>query len=261
CVHGQEAFEILKAYHEGPFGGHHGANLTAKNVFDVGFFWPSIYRDAREMIKTCDICQRQGKISQRNEMPHNSIQVCEIFDIWVLGQRKSKHFQPIHYASKMMTEAQIHYTITEKEMLAVVYAFEKFQPYPVLSKSIVYTDHSALKYLLDKQDAKPRSKDGLCLGLVELCRMEKVMKGISDNSTNDPLLEEFDLFLASDNLIPTGIENFDYDSEGDIHFLKELLSNDSIPFPKNESSNFDHQDDSSFPRPPPEPLDVEFFSF
>nr|GEX44330.1 reverse transcriptase domain-containing protein [Tanacetum cinerariifolium] len=69
----------------------------------------------------------------------------------VLGQRKTKHFQPIHYASKTLTEAQIHYTTTEKEILAVVYAFEKFRPYLVLSKSIVYTDHSALKYLLSKQ--------------------------------------------------------------------------------------------------------------
>nr|GEV04570.1 reverse transcriptase domain-containing protein [Tanacetum cinerariifolium] len=74
----------------------------------------------------------------------------------VLGQRKTKHFQPIHYASKMITEAQIHYTTTEKEMLVVIYAFEKFRPYLVLSKSIVYTDHSALKYFLNKQDAKPR---------------------------------------------------------------------------------------------------------
>nr|GEW85240.1 reverse transcriptase domain-containing protein [Tanacetum cinerariifolium] len=67
----------------------------------------------------------------------------------VLGQRKTKHFQPIHYASKTMTEAQIHYITTEKEMFAVVYAFEKFRPYLVLSKSIVYTDHSTLKYLLN----------------------------------------------------------------------------------------------------------------
>ncbi|GJS31864.1 reverse transcriptase domain-containing protein [Tanacetum coccineum] len=50
----------------------------------------------------------------------------------VLGQRKMKHFQPIHYASKTMTKAQIHYTTTEKEMLAVVYAFEKFWPYLLL---------------------------------------------------------------------------------------------------------------------------------
>ncbi|GJV76583.1 reverse transcriptase domain-containing protein [Tanacetum coccineum] len=74
----------------------------------------------------------------------------------VLGQRKTKHFQPIHYASKTMTKAQAHYTATEKELLAVVYAFEKFWPYLVLSKSIVYTDHSALKYLHAKQDDKPR---------------------------------------------------------------------------------------------------------
>ncbi|GJV48992.1 reverse transcriptase domain-containing protein [Tanacetum coccineum] len=74
----------------------------------------------------------------------------------VLGKRKTKHFQPIHYASKTMTDAQAHYTTTEKELLAVVYAFEKFWPYLVLSKTIVYTDHSALKYLLAKQDAKLR---------------------------------------------------------------------------------------------------------
>nr|GEV08116.1 reverse transcriptase domain-containing protein [Tanacetum cinerariifolium] len=74
----------------------------------------------------------------------------------VMGQRKTKHFQPIHYASKTMTDAQAHYTTMEKELLAVVYAFEKFWPYLVLSKSIVYTDHSALKYLFNKQDAKQR---------------------------------------------------------------------------------------------------------
>ncbi|GKA15811.1 reverse transcriptase domain-containing protein [Tanacetum coccineum] len=74
---------------------------------------------------------------------------------WV-GQRKNKHFQPIHYASKTMTEAQAHYTTIEKELLAVVYAFEKFRSYLVLSKSIVYTDHSAIKYLFAKKDAKAR---------------------------------------------------------------------------------------------------------
>nr|GEY55674.1 reverse transcriptase domain-containing protein [Tanacetum cinerariifolium] len=63
-------------------GGHHGANLTAKKVFDVGFFWPTIYKDAHEFVKNCDSCQRQEKISQRDEIPQNSIQVCEIFDVW-----------------------------------------------------------------------------------------------------------------------------------------------------------------------------------
>ncbi|GJY24852.1 reverse transcriptase domain-containing protein [Tanacetum coccineum] len=74
----------------------------------------------------------------------------------VLGKRHEKHFRPIHYASKTMTEAESHYTTTEKEMLAVVYAFEKFRSYLILNKSIVYTDHSALKYLFAKKDSKAR---------------------------------------------------------------------------------------------------------
>ncbi|GJU76747.1 reverse transcriptase domain-containing protein [Tanacetum coccineum] len=74
----------------------------------------------------------------------------------VLGQRIEKHFRPIHYASKTMTEAESNYTTTEKEMLAVVYAFEKFRSYLIMNKSIVYTDHSTLKYLFAKKDAKAR---------------------------------------------------------------------------------------------------------
>ncbi|GJZ72296.1 reverse transcriptase domain-containing protein [Tanacetum coccineum] len=66
------------------------------------------------------------------------------------------NFRPIHYASKTMTEAETNYTTTEKEMLAVVYAFEKFRSYLIMNKSIVYTDHSALKYLFNKKDAKAR---------------------------------------------------------------------------------------------------------
>nr|GFB15132.1 hypothetical protein [Tanacetum cinerariifolium] len=72
----------------------------------------------------------------------------------VLGQRIKKHFQPIHYASKTMNQAEANYTTTEKEMLAVVYAFEKFRSYLIMNKSIVYTGHSTLKYLFVKKDAK-----------------------------------------------------------------------------------------------------------
>ncbi|GJV40245.1 reverse transcriptase domain-containing protein [Tanacetum coccineum] len=77
-----EANEILMACHNGPTGGHHSANYTARKVFDSGFFWPTIYKDAFNLVKHCDACQRQGKISQRDEMPQNAIQVCEIFDLW-----------------------------------------------------------------------------------------------------------------------------------------------------------------------------------
>nr|GEW33996.1 reverse transcriptase domain-containing protein [Tanacetum cinerariifolium] len=81
-MHDQEAFDILKACHEGPTAGHHGAIFTAKKVFDASFFWPTIYKDAYDLVKSCDSCQRLGKISQKDEMPQNVISVCEIFDVW-----------------------------------------------------------------------------------------------------------------------------------------------------------------------------------
>nr|GEU37278.1 hypothetical protein [Tanacetum cinerariifolium] len=74
---------------------------------------------------------------------------------------------------------------------------------------------------------------------------------------SDSQREEIDIFTGTDDLLPPGIERDDYDLEGDINFLEGLLVDDSIPFLKNKSS--DHQDDSSFLRPPPEPPDVKFF--
>nr|GEX65731.1 DNA-directed DNA polymerase [Tanacetum cinerariifolium] len=91
----------------------------------------------------------KAKVDVITKLPHPTT-------VKVLEQRQDKHFRPIHYASKTMTEAESNYTTTEKEMLAVVYAFEKFRSYLILNKSIVYTDHSALKYLFVKKDSKAR---------------------------------------------------------------------------------------------------------
>jgi len=74
----------------------------------------------------------------------------------VLGQWKEKVFRVIHYASKILNEAQTNYTTTEKELLAIVYALEKFRSYLIGSKVIVFTDHTTIKYLLSKPDSKPR---------------------------------------------------------------------------------------------------------
>nr|GEX19264.1 reverse transcriptase domain-containing protein [Tanacetum cinerariifolium] len=82
CIHGQKAVDILTACHNGPTRRHYGANFTAKKVFDSGFYWPTIYRDVHDLVTRCDTCQPQGKISQRDEMPQNAIQVCKIFDVW-----------------------------------------------------------------------------------------------------------------------------------------------------------------------------------
>ncbi|XP_073018529.1 uncharacterized protein [Primulina eburnea] len=74
----------------------------------------------------------------------------------VLGQRREKMFRSIYYASRTMDAAQQNYTTTEKEMLDVVFAFDKFRPYLVGTKVIVFTDHAAIRYLFAKKDAKPR---------------------------------------------------------------------------------------------------------
>nr|GFB19075.1 hypothetical protein [Tanacetum cinerariifolium] len=82
-----------------------------------------------------------------------------------------------------------------------------------------------------------------------------VKNDISDNSSNNPLLEEADLFFASDNSIPLGIENVADDSEGDVRFMEELLINNSILSHESSDSNF--EDNPSITRPPPEPPDAE----
>jgi hypothetical protein len=74
----------------------------------------------------------------------------------VLGQRKEGKVHAIYYASKILNGAQLNYATTEKELLEVVFAFEKFRSYIVNSKVIVYIDHATIKYLLSKKDAKPR---------------------------------------------------------------------------------------------------------
>ncbi|XP_075483625.1 uncharacterized protein LOC142523779 [Primulina tabacum] len=79
-----------------------------------------------------------------------------IFDDDLLGQRRERMFRAIYYASRTMDAAQQNYTTTEKEMLAVVFAFDKFRPYLIGTKIIVFADHAAIRYLISKKDAKPR---------------------------------------------------------------------------------------------------------
>ena len=74
----------------------------------------------------------------------------------VLGHKIDKMFRAIYYASKTFNEAQENYSTTEKEVLAMVFACEKFKPYILGSHVIIHTDHAAIKYLLAKKEAKPR---------------------------------------------------------------------------------------------------------
>ena len=74
----------------------------------------------------------------------------------VLGQKAEKVFKAIYYASKTFNEAQENYSTTEKEMLEIVFACEKFRPYILGSYVIIHSDHVTIKYLMAKKEAKPR---------------------------------------------------------------------------------------------------------
>ena len=85
--------------------------------------------------------------------------MCDVSDYAmgaVLGQRVDKVFRAIYYARKTFNEAQENYSTTEKEMLAIVFACERFRPYILGSHVIIHIDHASIKYLMAKKEAKPR---------------------------------------------------------------------------------------------------------
>lgn len=94
CVPEEEMASILSHCHDGAACGHYGGNRIASKVLEAGFYWPSLFKDAREYVVQCDSCQRTGNISKRNEMPQNSILICDIFDVWgidFMGPFPSSH--------------------------------------------------------------------------------------------------------------------------------------------------------------------------
>nr|XP_009794711.1 PREDICTED: uncharacterized protein LOC104241466 [Nicotiana sylvestris] len=85
--------------------------------------------------------------------------MCGVSDLAIgaiLGQRRSKIFHSIYYVSKTLNPAQMNYIVAEKELLAVVWVFDKFRSYLVGTKVIIYIDHSAIRYLFEKKEAKPK---------------------------------------------------------------------------------------------------------
>ena len=74
----------------------------------------------------------------------------------ILGQKRERTFQVIYYASRTLNDAQLNYATTEKELLAIVFAFDKFWPYLIGNRVIVHINHSTIKYLITKNDTKPR---------------------------------------------------------------------------------------------------------
>ena len=87
--------------------------------------------------------------------------MCDVSDFVigaVLGQKRDLIFWVIYFASRTLNDAQLNYATIEKELLAIVFVFDKFQPYLIGNKVTVHTDHSVIKYLMTKKDTKPKFK-------------------------------------------------------------------------------------------------------
>ncbi|GJT29807.1 reverse transcriptase domain-containing protein [Tanacetum coccineum] len=113
-VAGCETLEILAHFHSGPTGGHHSALVTEKKVYESGFYWPSVFKDANEYVSRCDACQRSGNISSRNEMPQNNILLFARFRV-PKGLISDKG---THFCNSQLEKALQRYGVTYKLSMA-----------------------------------------------------------------------------------------------------------------------------------------------
>nr|GEY57883.1 reverse transcriptase domain-containing protein [Tanacetum cinerariifolium] len=244
CMHGREAYDILKAFHKGPTGGHHGANFTAKKVFDA------------------------GKISQKDEMPQNFIQVCEIFDVWgidFMGPFTSSRGNRVPIQLLVMIIAMVVVTVlvvvasgggvidltgnedpTDEDgdaeiddsigvlaslevdaFLAVEDEFTSSQ----FPKSDLDPEGDMLlfeSFLNDDHSSKSQTKSSSTSLNSLLEETNNFHNSLPECTTfshdSDSLMEEIDLFCTLDYPMPPGIEDEDSDSERDILIPKDLPS-------------------------------------
>nr|GEW33919.1 reverse transcriptase domain-containing protein [Tanacetum cinerariifolium] len=283
------AFDILKACHEGPTGGHHGANFTAKKVFDVGFFSPTIYKDAHDLVKSCDNCQRQGKISQRDEMPQNVIQVCEIFDVWgidFMGPFSSSRGNSISpngvFGNKVYSGdlkriwCEYSKNLSKKcldsrngcmgdEHLDTILAAESDEFIKSSVENLIQGDNQSFsdEDLPKKIYSNPLFDEEIIPMKIdphsfnaESDLTESMLNHDSSiiiSSKIDSLFDEFACELTLLKSIPSGIDETDCYPEEETHFTKRLLYNNSSPRPPKEfvfeNSNANIESFSSSPIP------------
>ncbi|GJW86694.1 reverse transcriptase domain-containing protein [Tanacetum coccineum] len=313
CVHGQEAIDILKACHNRPTEGHHGPNYTVKKVFDSGFYWPTIYRDAHDLVKSCDSCQGHRKISQKDEMPQNAIQVCEIFDVWakalptndarvvvkilkslsarfgtpraIISDRGSGYQQKDRKPSQNdKTEHGMEKTVQNQGQSPKMPKSESIlkntiecnlnpSDGPGKPNTVTFNLDLTSRYSSNYDDNSVNRIDIIDVACEEYSQevlgffmsgnptpsMEPIVSTSSPTLTpfgdSDFLLEETDAFLAIENEpISPEIDDSYYDSKGDILLLEEFLNDDpsSPPLPPQELKVVEPKNEKSSINEPPE---------
>ncbi|GJS51527.1 hypothetical protein Tco_0624889 [Tanacetum coccineum] len=205
CVDGQEAMDILQACHHGPTGGHHGLNYTAKKVFDSGFFWPTIYRDAQDLVT--HYLEPHGPslvIEGRIFVTTNFLKFeLDLIDLILPGIDDDDFDEDEGEID--IDIFQIEDEILREKLLNVNLLIDKIEALNLTPST---------PFVLEYPSSSPIS--------------------VVDSHF---LIEEVDTFLVSEDSIPPGIEN-DFDSEGDI-----IFSNDD-PIPEYEHFTFDIEPDA-----------------
>ncbi|GKB49253.1 reverse transcriptase domain-containing protein [Tanacetum coccineum] len=157
-ISGPETRTILNQCHHGPTGGHYGPNITTKKVLDLGFYWPTIIKEAHTLVRLCEACQKTGNISKRDETPLNNIQVCEILDIWGIEFMglfsKSNKFEYILVAVDYISKwAEAQALPTNDAQVVVTFLkklFCRFGMPKALIRDRVENTNRALKRILEK---------------------------------------------------------------------------------------------------------------
>nr|CAN62406.1 hypothetical protein VITISV_033275 [Vitis vinifera] len=193
-------------------------------------FYRRLIKDFSKLSKPlCELLAKDAKFVWDERCQRSFEQLNDFAIGAILGQREGGKPYVIYYASKTLNEAQRNYTTTEKELLAIVFALDKFRAYLVGSFIIIFTDHSALKYLLTKQDAKSRDKKGVENVVADhLSRL-----AIEHNShvllINDDFLEELLMLLENTpwyahiaDYIVTGEVPSDWKTRDRKHFFAKI---------------------------------------
>nr|GEV77138.1 reverse transcriptase domain-containing protein [Tanacetum cinerariifolium] len=287
-VSGHEAIEILKTCHYGPIGGHRGPNYTAKNVFDLGFYWPTIYRDAQDLVKNCDVSQRQGKISQRDEMPQNSIQTSsqvevsnrglkrilerevagdhskvqinelnelrdQAYENFLIYKEKTKRLHDLKikncvfnigdrvlffnsrlniFSSKLKSRWSVPFTISQYFQNLKTHA-KGFCP-PVFISSALIRESITLRVndeavTFNLNQTTSNSSGGNPTSIFEPILFDN-FPFITPFEGSDFILEEIDAYLKDESVSPE-IDHADCDPEGDICLIEKLLNDDPFQLP------------------------------
>ncbi|RVW86160.1 Retrovirus-related Pol polyprotein from transposon 17.6 [Vitis vinifera] len=185
-------------------------------------FYRRFIKDFSKLSKPlCELLAKDANEGSNWQLPFEVMCDASDFAIGVvLGQREDGKPYVIYYASKTLNEAQRNYTTTEKELLAVVFALDKFRAYLVGSFIIVFTDHSALKYLLTKQDAKARLIRWILL-LQEFDLQIRDKKGV-ENVVADHLSRKTPWYAHIANYLVTGEVPSEWKAQDRKHFFAKI---------------------------------------